>query len=518
MSEALKTESITSHLPKAWEQELTFNDILYEWLGRAPWLGISAIAHLMFFLIMAVIPWHILSDKPQKIIITSVVPPEEQITEEPLVEMPEPITEPVEDPTEEPVLMDAKVADNSETVSEDSAQGDPDFINESPFTHMAANSIIGVGAGGGGKLGGRFGDGKGRGRKGGGTTNLAIENGLKWLADHQDKDGKWDADGFMKHDPVTDVCDGAGRSDHDVGVTGLALLAFLGNGNTTRQGPYKSQVVRGIQWLREQQDFETGLIGDNYSTSFLYDHSIAALALCEAYYFSKSPILANSAQKAINFIGQARNPYGVWRYAAPPQGDNDTSVTGWMIFALKSAEEGGLKVDSAAFSDAITWLDEVTDVQNGRVGYSSMGEQSSREVGVNDMYPRELTEAMTAVGLLCRFFLNQDPKEETVMVQHANLLAKTLPKWDGQDGLSNDLYYWYYGSYAMYQMGGKHWRAWNKAMKPAVVDSQETLGSVKGSWEPNGPWGMIGGRVYSTALSVLCMEVYFRYAKVLGGR
>ncbi|MGK0218771.1 MAG: hypothetical protein ACI9HE_002266, partial [Planctomycetota bacterium] len=58
----------------------------------------------------------------------------------------------------------------------------------------------------------------------------------------------------------------------------------------------------------------------------------------------------------------------------------------------------------------------------------------------------------------------------------------------------------------------------NKAMKPAVLSSQRREGHQKGSWDPVGPWGYSGGRVYSTALMVLCLEVYFRYAKVLGAR
>ena len=36
-------------------------------------------------------------------------------------------------------------------------------------------------------------------------------------------------------------------------------------------------------------------------------------------------------------------------------------MTGWMVFAMKSAEEGKLKIDKAAYNDAINWFDEMTD-------------------------------------------------------------------------------------------------------------------------------------------------------------
>ncbi len=71
----------------------------------------------------------------------------------------------------------------------------------------------------------------------------------------------------------------------------------------------------------------------------------------------------------------------------------------------------------------------------------------------------------------------------------------------------------------MYQMGGsQYWKPWQKAMEKAVVKSQKHDGDFKGSWDPVGPWGHVGGRVYSTACMVLCLEVYFRYARVLGAR
>jgi hypothetical protein len=50
------------------------------------------------------------------------------------------------------------------------------------------------------------------------------------------------------------------------------------------------------------------------------------------------------------------------------------------------------------------------------------------------------------------------------------------------------------------------------------LDKQRRDDDEKGSWDPNCAWGYIGGRVYSTSLMVLCLEVYFRYVPILGAR
>ena len=88
-------------------------------------------------------------------------------------------------------------------------------------------------------------------------------------------------------------------------------------------------------------------------------------------------------------------------------------------------------------------------------------------------------------------------------------------------GGSVDMYYWYWGTMAMFQMGGDSWGKWNEALKEAVVKHQHLKGSGAraGSWDPAGPWGaQDGGRVYSTALMTLCLEIYYRYDRVHGGQ
>jgi hypothetical protein len=367
-----------------------------------------------------------------------------------------------------------------------------------------------------GGAGGRFGGRGGRGGNSGGNGKLsaaAIGAGLEWLASHQDEDGKWDCDAFMKHDRAdSPISDGPGNAVHDVGVTGLALLAFLGDGSTLRAGPFRENIKKGVSWLRAQQQ-NNGLFGNNASHDFIYDHAIATYAMCEAYGLSNYQLLKQSAQNGINYLESHRNPYSVWRYQ-PRDNDNDTSVTSWCLLACQTGEFFGLEVNPNALKLGLTWLDQVT-APDGRAGYTKQGERSSRNPGDHSKrFPVEKGEALAAAGLFTRFFLGQDPEQVPVMKAAADLILKQPPRWDTEAG-TIDHYYWYFGTYAMYQMGGNYWREWSKQIVPAVVAHQCGEGNAKGSWDPVGVWGESGGRVYSTALMVLTLEAYYRYSRLI---
>src|SRR5262249_9406231 len=130
-------------------------------------------------------------------------------------------------------------------------------------------------------------------------------------------------------------------------------------------------------------------------------------------------------------------------------------------------------------------------------------------------FPAERSESLTAAGMLVRIFDGRKREDDPLILKGADLLLQRLPRWD--DG-SIDFYYWYYGSLAMVQGGGEPWKKGNEAMKPAILDHQrlDPKQDEFGSWDPVDPWSMEGGRVYSTALLGLCMEVYYRYERVFG--
>jgi hypothetical protein len=62
----------------------------------------------------------------------------------------------------------------------------------------------------------------------------------------------------------------------------------------------------------------------------------------------------------------------------------------------------------------------------------------------------------------------------------------------------------------MFQKGGDHWKTWNEHLKVSLPEAQKKGGAEDGSWDPTGA-GSDDDRVMSTALAVLCLEVYYRY-------
>ena len=164
---------IESTLPKAWEQEETFNDVLYDWMQRAPWFAISAAAHVVAIMLIAAIPWNLFEQPEEVIIEASVDQAPEEVVEDPPEEEPEEIEE-IES-EEEPIIQDYEVSDHNETdVDQDfeMTDGDPDMMSNSPFDQKAFNNVIGVGGGAGGKYGGRFGGRRNLRAGGGGTRRL----------------------------------------------------------------------------------------------------------------------------------------------------------------------------------------------------------------------------------------------------------------------------------------------------------------------------------------------------------
>jgi len=111
---------------------------------------------------------------------------------------------------------------------------------------------------------------------------------------------------------------------------------------------------------------------------------------------------------------------------------------------------------------------------------------------------------------------------DQILISGADSLKTSPPKWQDTNG-RRDFYYLYYGTLAMFQMGGDRWTKWNEALKPVLVNNQckggpmdGTVNDKDGSWDPYGGSGKSGGRVFQTAVGALTLEVYYRYLPIYG--
>lgn len=338
-------------------------------------------------------------------------------------------------------------------------------------------------------------------------TEQSVGRALEWLAMAQAADGRWDADRWgagremkvLGHDR-----NGAG-GNADTGITALALLTFLGAGHTHLEGSYQDEVARGLVFLIRSQDARGSLAGEASQYARTYCHSMSTFALAEALALTKDKRLEPYVVRAVEHLLAAENKtVGGWRYNDDGRDQGDVSQLGWVIMALRSAELSGVRVPDETWTRIDGFLARVARGRHGGLAAYQVRTDWSR--------------SMTAEAMYCRQVLGR-PLSGAAQVEALDALAGELPG----DGLTN-YYYWYYAALALHHAqndgsAARHtWNRWNDRMKRELVNAQVTDGSNAGSWSPNTLWGGYGGRVYTTAMAAMCLEVYYRYGSPAAGR
>lgn len=371
-----------------------------------------------------------------------------------------------------------------------------------------ANSLLDIGSPlampGGGLEGRSLENRRGIALAGGGSeaSEAAVEAGLRWLAIHQAENGSWSFLFDADHCPqCAGQCRNPGVMESTTASTGLSLLCFLGAGYTHREGPYQGQVANALYYLINKMHItaEGGDLRDVSTVTNavdnlifirksgdMYSHAIATLALCEAYAMTRDTNLEGPAQEAIKFIVNAQSEGGGWRYE--PKQPGDLSVTGWQLMALKSGVLGRLDIPRDVWYRAAEFLDSVQDEKGATYGYQQ---------------PSTTRPAMTSVGLYGRLMLGW-PRNHPALRKGAAMLAREKPR-------ESNMYFNYYTSQVLHHVGGTGWNRWNLRMRNYLVSTQAENGHERGSWYFDEAWSDRGGRLYTTTLAILTLEVYYRY-------
>ena len=322
-------------------------------------------------------------------------------------------------------------------------------------------------------------------------TEASVEAALKWLAHHQEPDGSWMSTKYegKEHAKSLPAC-----------TTACALLPFLGAGHSEKNGKYKKVVKKGIYYLNKEfkKNFDNPQFKSNYGASLIL------MALSEASIFGSTPTTRKNANRLAEYLidQYLKNPGEGWNYTTP---GSDFSVSGWVSLGLKSAKSANLPVMKQAKAKSVfdsyrKWVKIMTDEETG------MGSYRPGKAG---------STHMTWVGMFVRQSLGYDIQTDKFLTQASKLTIDWVNNgnWIGKEK-PGAVYGIYYGTLAAFHQQGKVWNTWNPAMKRTLVGSQLS-GDAKelgGSWNPSHDHtGEIGGRVYTTALHALCLEVYYRY-------
>lgn len=316
-----------------------------------------------------------------------------------------------------------------------------------------------------------------------GAGEDAVLRALRWLKKHQDEDGSW---------AKTDATD-------PVAMAGLALLCYLAHGETPSSAEFGQTVEKAMKYIVSKQNAGGSFGGD-------YRHGICTYAISEGFALTKIMALKDAMDRGIDLIIKGQQPTGGYNYGYGKGDRWDLSVAGWQFQAMKAAKMAGCSHADLekAVELGISYLKkEAFSAQHGGFGYS----------GTPGMPGTSASSSMTGAGALCLQLLGQPNSSEVKAGVEYLRTGSPAPNWQpvpkdaagntGHGSGKNPVYAWYYITQVKFQRGGKDWDEWNKSFLPMLVKAQEKDGHWAG--------GDHGGKVYTTTLCCLMLEVYYRY-------
>ncbi|MBL8696349.1 MAG: terpene cyclase/mutase family protein [Planctomycetes bacterium] len=329
-----------------------------------------------------------------------------------------------------------------------------------------------------------------------------VDRGLQWLAARQQPDGSWLGDvGFKLNNSYHVVPEGDNRAH--VGVTAIAGIAFLANGQIPGRGKYGAVVDKALAFVSSCVE-ENGFISSNQTR--MYSHAFGTLFLAEALGMSHRPDLREKLQDAVRLIVDSQNSEGGWRYV-PFAKESDMSITVCQVMALRAARNVGIPVPKATIDRAIDYVKKSAVRENGpRNGWGYDDEVGAFRYQVQTF--SRSTFPLTAAGVVS---LNgAGVYSDRDIDLGLDYLDRNLRGFSSDYGGRMGHYFFYYGHYyavqAMFVAQGPRGQRYWEHIKQQLIGMQEP----DGSW-PNhvGP-----GPNFATAVATLILQIPYRFLPI----
>lgn len=328
-----------------------------------------------------------------------------------------------------------------------------------------------------------------------------VTRALDYLASRQHPDGYWiEAIGRKVN------LDYEAHRGRHVGATALACIAFMSNGSTPGRGRYGDNVSRGLRWVMDQVQDDTGFI--TCDDSRMYSHGFATLFLAEVYGMTQQEDIRPKLQKAVDCLVRGQNRHGGWRYR-PGATDADISITVTAVQALRAARNAGIYVPSETIESAIDY------VKSSHVGDDDIGFRGALanprfrggfwyQLADRPFQSTRTSFALTAAGVTALYGAGESGTREIEEgLRYLQSSYNRPPAYKMHQ--SYDYFYGhYYAVQAFFQKGGSAWQRWF----PRVRD--EILAGVG----EEGHWEDLVGPIYATAMATIILQVPYRYLPI----
>jgi len=324
----------------------------------------------------------------------------------------------------------------------------------------------------------------------------AAENGLKWLAEHQNKDGSWWCDiGFKlneTYEVTTTVEEQQENGGGHVGVTALAGMAFMAGGHLPGRGPYGEVVDKALKYVLScvRRD---GYITDNETR--MYSHAFATLFLAEIYGMTRRGDVKEKLQQAVDLVVQSQNDKGSWRYLPFAQ-DSDMSITVCQVMALRAARNAGIRVPRSTIDRAIKYV-KGSAITSGRF-------RGGFKYQERPIYQTRSSYSLTAAGIVTLYSAGvyvDDSIRRGLEFLKEDYASVSSP-------LYRNHYFFFYGNYyavqAMYIAGGPYWEWYFPRVREDLIESQQ----------PTGAWTDNVGEAFATAMACVILQIPYNYLPI----
>jgi hypothetical protein len=360
------------------------------------------------------------------------------------------------------------------------------------------------------------------------AVDSAVLEGLNWLSVHQNPDGSFSIKNFKKNCTIG-KCPGAGTGEDDTGMSALALMAFIGSGEAGTNGKFRQAAANTVKYLKYVRK-KDGSFGKKAPVQKVWETACAAQALSE--YFRLYPDdkeLEKIIRSSIPFILKARNSVKCWGIS-PDNERTDVWATFWCASALRTLKEAGFDLEQGTDAGSPAIEKEKEENENLTEDESEETEETQEKAPKNiekNVFKGPLRFFMekklvgSETGVLkaaCAFgaVLAGGKKDALVFNNLKRMVVLKPPKWKSAEKLKPA--FAFFTAHTLFQFGSTIWAGWNKDCRESLVLLQrhgDAPGCLHGSFDPAGFRKKEYGRMFSTIMGILTLEVYTRYKRFM---